>query len=274
MSREQVIRMKAERNCLRNMSSSSDEDCYPRQHSKQSGRAGNQRKGHSAAQVAEKAPIIRNTNHHKSQSIGDAVPHMQAGLPAMGEAPDSIFDGNQRISYDESDQRQPGGGRYPVSMSFTQGRTDGGQNTLHERRLSHNCVDPGMRMSNASFQPPPSKASKHSKMSKMRSSVSQSSLLAKQVDKNGKLDEIIKRSQELRERRKQSQSRAGSRERQQNTTRLSLQSNGQSKKAMMQTLNVPEPQILIHTRPSLVSASGEFHQNPNLTDRTGAMSFA
>ena len=40
------------------------------------------------------------------------------------------------------------------------------------------------------------------RLSKMRASASQSSLLAKQVDKNGKLDEIIKRSQELRDRRK------------------------------------------------------------------------
>lgn len=41
-------------------------------------------------------------------------------------------------------------------------------------------------------------------------------------------------------------------------------SNGrQSKKALMQTmLNVPEPHILTTTRPSLVSASGDFGQHP------------
>lgn len=100
----------------------------------------------------------------------------------------------------------------------------------------------------------------------MRVSASQSSLLSKQVDKNGKLDEIIKRSQELRDRRKQSQSRASSRDRQpqrDNAARSSVVSNGQmSKKALMQNmLNVPEPHILTNSRPSIMSAaSGEFSQ--------------
>lgn len=42
----------------------------------------------------------------------------------------------------------------------------------------------------------------------------------------------------------------------------------------MHTLNVPEPQILLQTRPSLVSGNGDGDFNPNLTDRTGAMGFA
>ena len=104
--------------------------------------------------------------------------------------------------------------------------------------MSNALVDPAMRMSNTSCQQAPSKVSKLARMSRMRSSASQSSLLAKSADKNGKLDEIIKRSQEPRERRKQSQSRASSRDR---PARQSLLSNGHGKKAMMQTLNVPEP---------------------------------
>lgn len=190
--------MKAERNCLRNMSSSSDEEDWL---GKQGRQELNQRKVSTAAQVSEK-PLIRNTNHHKSQSIGGIVPNpQQAEMPTMDGQGDAFFDGNPRMSYDDVDQqRQDGGGR-PGSISSARRRNQGGQNTTRDIRMSNTFADPASRTANASCQQAPSKG-RPSKMSRLRTSASQSALLAKSVDKSGKLDEIIKRSQELRERRK------------------------------------------------------------------------
>lgn len=115
--------MKAERNCLRNMSSSSDDEDWL---GRQGKHGAAQRKGSSAAQVGEKQ-LIRNTNHHhhnKSQSISGTIPSTppNGGMQGMDHrGSNGLYDGNPRMSLDGGDPTRMTGNRLPGSAISARG---------------------------------------------------------------------------------------------------------------------------------------------------------